>query len=120
MSTKTNCGVALENGQRIQGQTDWAAVDALTDEEIIAAALSDPDAQPVKEEQLLEFRRVSDVPGNSIIEKARALAGETKNKQLVSIRYDKDVVAFFKAKGKGYQRLMNKVLRNYMEEHSTP
>ena len=27
--------------------TDWAAVEALTDEEIHAAALSDPDAQPI-------------------------------------------------------------------------
>jgi hypothetical protein len=51
MSTKTT----LENGQRIQGQTDWAAVDALADEEIVAAALSDPDAQPLTEEQLLGF-----------------------------------------------------------------
>ena len=28
------------------GETDWAALDALTEEEIMAAALSDPDAQP--------------------------------------------------------------------------
>ena len=30
----------------MQGRTDWAALDAMTDEEIEAAALSDPDAQP--------------------------------------------------------------------------
>jgi uncharacterized protein (DUF4415 family) len=95
-------------------------VDALTEEEITAAALSDPDAQPLTEEQLLEFRRVADIPGNNIFEKTRALITETKNKQLVSIRYDKDVIAFFKAQGKGYQSLMNNVLRNYMEEHTTP
>lgn len=120
MNTKLNFEVTMENGQKDKGQTDWAAVNALTDEEIIAAALSDPDAQPLTEEQLLMFQRVSDLPGNTFIEKMHSLAGETKNKQLVSIRYDKDVVAFFKAKGKGYQRLMNNVLRNYMEEHSTP
>ena len=28
------------------GKTDWAALDAMTDEEIEAAALADPDAQP--------------------------------------------------------------------------
>ena len=28
------------------GETDWAALDAMTEEEIMAAALSDPDAQP--------------------------------------------------------------------------
>ena len=31
----------------IETDTDWAAVEALTDEEIHAAALSDPDAQPI-------------------------------------------------------------------------
>ena len=31
----------------IKTNTDWAAVDALTDEQIHAAALSDPDAQPL-------------------------------------------------------------------------
>ena len=95
------------------------AVSALTEEEITAAARLDPDAQPLTEEQLAEFRRVTDIPGNSIVEKTHALVTETKNKQLVSIRYDKDVIAFFKAQGKGYQRLMNTVLRNYMKEHTS-
>ena len=108
--------VTFADGRVVPGETDWAVADALTDEEIAAAALSDPDAQPLTEEQLLEFRRVADVPGNTYAEKCRTLASETKNKQLVSIRYDKDVIAFFKAQGKGYQRLMNKVLRSYMEE----
>jgi putative transcriptional regulator len=31
----------------IETDTDWATVEALTDEEIHAAALSDPDAQPI-------------------------------------------------------------------------
>jgi putative transcriptional regulator len=31
----------------IETDTDWAAVEALTEEEIHAAALSDPDAQPI-------------------------------------------------------------------------
>ena len=42
-------------------QTDWARVDALTDEEVTAAALSDPDAQPLTPEQLARMRRVSRV-----------------------------------------------------------
>ena len=116
--SNTPIEVTLEDGRVVRGKTNWAAVDALTEEEITTAALSDPDAQPLTEEQLLEFRRVADMPGSTYAEKCRALASETKNKQLVSIRYDKDVIAFFKAKGKGYQRLMNKVLRNYMEEHT--
>jgi putative transcriptional regulator len=31
----------------IETNTDWAAVEALTDEQIHAAALADPDAQPI-------------------------------------------------------------------------
>jgi putative transcriptional regulator len=38
---------------------DWAAFDALTEEEIMTAALADPDAQPLTEEQLSRMRRVS-------------------------------------------------------------
>jgi putative transcriptional regulator len=44
-----------------QGDTDWARVNAMTDEEVMAAALSDPDAQPLTPEQLAKMRRVSRV-----------------------------------------------------------
>jgi hypothetical protein len=41
------------------GETDWARVKALTDEEVLAAALADPDAQPLDSEALAKMRRVS-------------------------------------------------------------
>ena len=41
----------------MQDTTDWAAVDALTDEGITAAALADPDAQPLSEEALARARQ---------------------------------------------------------------
>ena len=41
-----------------RSDTDWARLDAVTDEEVVAAALSDPDAQPLTPEQLSE-----DAPG---------------------------------------------------------
>ena len=113
MSNYTNEEITLKDGQILRGTTDWAAVDALTEEQVMAAALSDPDAQPATQEQLQSARRVWDMPGNTLIEKLQALANE--NKQLISIRYDADVIAFFKAQGKGYQALMNNVLRQYME-----
>ncbi|HLQ90833.1 MAG TPA: helix-turn-helix domain-containing protein [Xanthobacteraceae bacterium] len=37
---------------------DWTAFDALTDEQIHAAALADPDAQPLTPERLAKMRRV--------------------------------------------------------------
>jgi putative transcriptional regulator len=39
-------------------RTDWARLKAMTDEEVMAAALSDPDAQPLTPEQLARMRRV--------------------------------------------------------------
>ena len=37
---------------------DWSAFDAMTDEEIHAAAMADPDAQPITEESLAKMRLV--------------------------------------------------------------
>ena len=42
-------------------KTDWVRIDAMTDAEVTAAALSDPDAQPLSPEQLASMRRVSRV-----------------------------------------------------------
>ena len=39
-------------------KTDWARIDAMTDEEVVAA-LSDPDAQPLTPEELARMRVVS-------------------------------------------------------------
>ena len=44
-----------------RGDTDWARLEAMTDEEVVAAALSDPDAQPLTSDQLAKMRRVSRV-----------------------------------------------------------
>jgi putative transcriptional regulator len=40
------------------GKTDWARIDAMTEEEIMAAALADPDAQPLTEENIARRKRV--------------------------------------------------------------
>ena len=42
-------------------QTDWARVEAMTEQEVEAAALSDPDCPPLTAEQLAGFRRVPPV-----------------------------------------------------------
>jgi putative transcriptional regulator len=44
-----------------RGDTDWSRLNAMTDDEVLAAALSDPDAQPLASEQLAKMRRVSRV-----------------------------------------------------------
>ena len=53
--------VTLDPEKPTKGKTDWARVDAMTEEEIHEAALSDPDAQPLTEKELSEFRGVPDV-----------------------------------------------------------
>ena len=37
-------------------RTDWARLDAMTDDEVMAAALADPDAQPLTDEELARMR----------------------------------------------------------------
>jgi len=46
-------------GQNIDIYKDKEALDKMTEEEIHNAALSDPDAQPLTEEQLKNFKRVN-------------------------------------------------------------
>jgi putative transcriptional regulator len=54
--------VSVKPGEPLpRRRTDWARLDAMTDEQVVAAALSDPDAQPLTREQLAKMRRVSPV-----------------------------------------------------------
>ena len=79
------------------------------DKVIIASAKADPDAQPLTPKQLKAM-----VP-------MRALRGRPKSestKQLVSVRYSPEVLAFFKSTGEGWQSRMDGVLRNYVTRHS--
>ena len=101
------------DGAAVSDLSDWERLDALTDEQVIAAARSDPDALPLSDEELRRFRRLPDVPGGNFLDRVRALSKE--NKIPLNVRYDADIVRFFKSQGKGYQRLMNNVLRAYME-----
>ena len=79
------------------------------DAAIVAAAKADPDAQPLTDDQLQAM-----VP-------MRAVRGRPKSaskKQLISVRYSPEVVAFFKATGEGWQARMDGVLREYVARHS--
>ena len=76
------------------------------DRAINAAAKADPDAQPLMPKQLKSM-----VP----------LRGRPKSanpKQLVSLRYSPEVLAYFKSTGDGWQSRMDGVLREYVTRHS--
>jgi uncharacterized protein (DUF4415 family) len=82
---------------------------AQEDKLITAAAKSDPDAQPLTPKQLAAM-----VP-------IRALRGRPKldnAKQLVSVRYSPEVLAYFKSTGEGWQSRMDGALREYVALHS--
>jgi putative transcriptional regulator len=62
MSKTGTTRVTVKPGDPLpEGDTDWARLEAMTDEEVMAAALSDPDAQPLTPEQLARMQRVSRV-----------------------------------------------------------
>ena len=89
-------------GDRRKGNTDWARVDALTDEDIARAVADDPDAAPID------------------LDWSNAVLVMPPKKKAISIRVDEDVLDFFKREGEGYQRRINAVLRSYMQQKSKP
>lgn len=92
--------VVSRDAPRKRGKTDWARVDALTDEDIAEAVSNDPDAVPID------------------IDWSDAVLVIPPKKKAISIRVDEDVLDFFKREGEGYQRRMNAVLRSYMQQKS--
>lgn len=73
--------------------TDWAKLETMTDEEI----------------------DTSDIPPLADDFFAKGELRLPKQKPLISIRVDADVLAWFKDQGPGYQTRMNAVLRLYMD-----
>lgn len=91
-------------------KTDWKRVDAMTEEEIERNAQSDPDAQPMTDEEWERAPRVT------LAELGIALP---RPKKLVSLRIDADVLDWFRQQGRGYQSAMNAVLKAYKDAAST-
>jgi putative transcriptional regulator len=61
MSDKNIMNVELTADDLPAGQTDWDALDALSDEDVEQAAQSDPDAPPTPPEALAHFQEAVDV-----------------------------------------------------------
>jgi uncharacterized protein (DUF4415 family) len=80
-------------------RTDHRRVRALTDEDIERAVASDPDAAPLLDAAWF----------------ASARAVMPPEKEMISIRLDKDVLTYFRSLGPGYQTRINALLRALME-----
>jgi uncharacterized protein (DUF4415 family) len=79
---------------RKKSRTDWAKIKAMKDQEIDLSETPELDDRFFTEAALW--------PG--------------KKKQ-ITIRVDPDVLDFFKQTGRGYQSVINSVLRRFMEAH---
>jgi uncharacterized protein (DUF4415 family) len=79
------------------------------DRAITAAAKADPEAQPLTAKQLKSM-----VP----MRKLRGRPKSPDKKLLVSIRYSREVVEFFKSTGEGWQSRMDGILRRYVARRS--
>ena len=80
-------------------QTDWARIEAMTDEDIDFTDC--PEITP-------------EMWANGIVRKGLK---PVPKKAQTTLRIDQDVLDFFKAQGHGYQTKINQLLRAYMEAH---
>lgn len=60
------------------------------------------------------FEQADEYVGDTLVRRGRPKAASPK--QALTIRYDADVVAAFKATGKGWQTRMNDALRQWLVE----
>ncbi len=82
---------------RGEDRTNWERADQITGERLEASILADPDdihAEP---------------------DWTKAIRGIRPRKDHINIRVDHDVLEWFRSNGKGYQTLMNNVLRAFVE-----
>jgi uncharacterized protein (DUF4415 family) len=86
---------------KIEPKTDWRRLRTMTDEEIHAAIIDDPDARPTDE---------------AFWEDARLVAPQRK--ETVTMRLDADLLEWFRRE-RGYQTRINAILRAYMNAHAS-
>jgi uncharacterized protein (DUF4415 family) len=79
------------------------------DKAINTAAKADPDAPPLTAKQMNAMLPMRNLRGRPKL---------ASSKQLISIRYSREVLAYFKATGEGWQSRMDQVLREYIAKHS--
>jgi uncharacterized protein (DUF4415 family) len=89
--------MTLEEARKMPDMTDYARLDAMTDEDIAKAVAEDPDACPVD----------ADWSEASLVVPAHM--------RDTVLFVDDDVLAWFRASGDGFRHRMNAVLRAYME-----
>ena len=101
---KTIVRYTLDEARKIPRLTGGPDPNAMTDEELTANAVSDPDNPPLPDDFFEKAKRV----------RLQDLMPETKER--VCIRLDRDVLTWFRARQKkGYQTAINAVLKAFIE-----
>jgi len=85
-------------------KTDWAAVDAKTEEELAADMASDEAWEGVPDDWV-----------SQAVAAARAHRRPRENKRQVTMRFDADILDYFRKQGRGWQGRMNAVLRAFVQ-----
>ena len=80
--------------QRGESRTNWAHLDAMSEAELEDAIDRDDEGE---------------------FDWSTVRIGLPGPKQQLTVRFDRDVIEWFRAQGAGYQTRMNAVLRGYME-----
>ncbi len=83
--------------KRGEDRTDWAKIERTTKADLEASVASDPDD-------------IADEP-----DWTEAVMGAPPHKEHINIRIDHDVLEWFRARGRGYQTMMNNVLRAFVQ-----
>jgi uncharacterized protein (DUF4415 family) len=94
---------------RGEDETDWARVDAKTEAELAADMASDPAWDGVPEDWVSRGRLVTGL-----------MTVPKENKRQVTMRFDADILDYFKGQGRGWQSRMNAVLRAFVEQTRNP
>ena len=76
--------------------------------------LVDPDDAPELTDEF--FERADEYVGDRLVRRGRPRAASTK--VALTVRYDADVVAAFRATGRGWQTRMNAALREWLKTHT--
>ena len=92
--------VTLDELRQLKGKTDYARLDAMTDDDIAHAVESDPTMAPI---------------GSIDWDKASVVIPPTA-KDVITLRVDHDVLEWLRSTGPGYQTRINQVLRAWRDQ----
>ena len=106
-------------------KTDWARIDAFTDEQLTQNALDDPDNPPLTDDDLARARPASVVLHEIV---SQELAGEMLKKrgrpkkespkQQVTLRISPEVIEYYRSTGQGWQSRIDKVLLDSIKKEA--